>query len=471
MQNKEIVSPTNPPIMDLTGKIKTDDKGREYIDNPNMPNGREYLLDTNVTAFDIYKRASETQSASDEWLSGSPVQFNAPEGYNTKMNFKTLKDPELREDFFAEQQSLLGLIGKGAVRGVSALTAGSLESLGYLINPNTYRALFGEEIVGDFENQVSKIFRELKESINDLTDPVYRTMQSKSDSLLEAMFDATFWAGNAESIATTLSLMIPGIAAAKGFSIVGKGLGKLGMKLGATAAGAARTARITANVGAGLTSRIMESGMEDKESFDNFIENHRYDDKYINDEVQLRLDAGKAASITMQANMPLFLIDAFQFDSILSGFASFKNANSRLKRIANSLSDYGMNAVSEGLEEGTQYVIQKEAEFSALSDPELKKMLGESFSERWDKYTDDIEFKTSILLGAAGGGLFRAAGPTLNKIYTKALDRLNKYRTAKEIATVQKNPDAFKILSQHEFEEQLGKHVKADSLDQLIQYA
>lgn len=469
MQNKEIVSPTNPPIMDLTGKIKTDDKGREYIDNPNMPNGREYLLDTNVTAFDIYKRASETQSASDEWLSGSPVQFNAPEGYNTKMNFKTLKDPELREDFFAEQQSLLGLIGKGAVRGVSALTAGSLESLGYLINPNTYRALFGEEIVGDFENQVSKIFRELKESINDLTDPVYRTMQSKSDSLWEAMFDATFWAGNAESIATTLSLVFPGIAAAKGFSIVGKGLGKLGMKLGATAAGAARTARITANVGAGLTSRIMESGMEAKESFDNFIENHRYDDKYINDEVQLRLDAGKAASITMQANMPLFLIDAFQFDSILSGFASFKNANSRLKRIANSLSDYGMNAVSEGLEEGTQHVIQKEAEFSALSDPELKKMLGESFSERWDKYTDDIEFKTSILLGAAGGGLFRAAGPTLNKIYTKALDRLNKYRTAKEIATVQKNPDAFKILSQHEFEEQLGKHVKADSLDQLIQ--
>lgn len=469
MQNKEIVSPTNPPIMDLTGKIKTDDKGREYIDNPNMPNGREYLLDTNVTAFDIYKRASETQSASDEWLSGSLVQFNAPEGYNTKMNFKTLKDPELREDFFAEQQSLLGLIGKGAVRGVSALTAGSLESLGYLINPNTYRALFGEEIVGDFENQVSKIFRELKESINDLTDPVYRTMQSKSDSLWEAMFDATFWAGNAESIATTLSLMIPGIAAAKGFSTVGKGLGKLGMRLGATAKGAANTARITANVGAGLTSRIMESGMEAKESFDNFIENHRYDDKYINDEVQLRLDAGKAASITMQANMPLFLIDAFQFDSILSGFASFKNANSRLKRIANSLSDYGMNTVSEGLEEGTQYVIQKEAEFSALSDPELKKMLGESFSERWDKYTDDIEFKTSILLGAAGGGLFRAAGPTLNKIYTKALDRLNKYRTAKEIATVQKNPEAFKILSQHEFEEQLGKHVKADSLDQLIQ--
>jgi hypothetical protein len=456
-------------LPNLTGKIKTDENGREYIDNPNSPNGREYVYSSGVTNWDIYRKAAQENQTPQSWLQGSPIQYNVADGYDTNMSYESLINPELREDYFAKQQSLLGLIGKGAVRGVSAITAGTLESLGYLVNPNTYRALFGEEIVGDFENQFSKTFRELKESMNDLTDPIYRTMQSKSDSLWEAMFDATFWAGNAESIATTLSLMIPGVAAAKGFSVVGKGLGKLGMKLGATAKGAANTARITANIGAGLTSRIMESGMEAKEAYDSFIEAHKLDDKYVNDEAQLRLDAGKAASITMQANMPLFLIDAFQFDSILSGFASFKNANSRLKRIANSLSDYGMNAVSEGLEEGTQYVIQKEAEFSALSDPELKKMLGESFSERWDKYTDDIEFKTSILLGAAGGGLFRAAGPTLNKIYTKALDRLNKYRTAKEIATVQKNPDAFKILSQHEFEEQLGKHVKADSLDQLIQ--
>lgn len=456
-------------IPDLTNSIKVDKTGKRYIDDPNSPSGRTYLYDSPISNYDIMKKAAEENILPKEWLQNSPIHYNVADGYDTNMDYESLINPELREDYFAKQQSLLGLIGKGVVRGISAITAGTLESLGYLGNPNTYRALFGEEIVGDFENQFSKIFRELKESMNDLTDPIYRTMQSKSDSLWEAMFDATFWAGNAESIATTLSLMIPGIAVAKGFSIVGKGLGKLGMKLGATASGAARTARITANVGAGLTSRIMESSMEAKEAYDSFIEAHKLDDKYVNDEAQLRLDAGKAASITMQANMPLFLIDAFQFDSILSGFASFKNANSRLKRIANSLSDYGMNAVSEGLEEGTQYIIQKEAEFSALSDPELKKMLGESFSERWDKYTDDIEFKTSILLGAAGGGLFRAAGPTLNKIYIKALDRLNRYRTAKEIATVQKNPDAFKILSQHEFEEQLGKHVKADSLDQLIQ--
>ena len=53
MHNQEIGSPSNPPIMDITGNIITDDMGREYIDIPNMPNGREYLLDTNVTALDI----------------------------------------------------------------------------------------------------------------------------------------------------------------------------------------------------------------------------------------------------------------------------------------------------------------------------------------------------------------------------------------------------------------------------------
>lgn len=30
-------------LPNLTGKIKTDENGREYIDNPNSPNGREYV--------------------------------------------------------------------------------------------------------------------------------------------------------------------------------------------------------------------------------------------------------------------------------------------------------------------------------------------------------------------------------------------------------------------------------------------
>lgn len=98
-------SQTKSELPDLTGKIKKDKNGREYIDNPDMPNGREYLLNTNITAFDIYKRAAETQSASDEWLSGSSVQFHAPEGYNTKMNLTTLKNPKLREDYFAKQKA------------------------------------------------------------------------------------------------------------------------------------------------------------------------------------------------------------------------------------------------------------------------------------------------------------------------------------------------------------------------------
>jgi hypothetical protein len=446
----------NEELPDLTGKIKVDEHGRRYLDNPNSPNGREYVSSSGVTNMDIYRKAARENSTPDSWLNGSPIQYYVPEGYDTNMSYDTLLNPELREDYFAKQQSLLGLAGKSLVRGVSAITAGTLESLGYLVNPNTYKALFGGE-VDEFENQWSKTFRELKESMNDLTDPIYRTMQSKSDSLWSAMFDATFWAGNAESIATTLSLMIPGMAIAKGFG----GVGKL---LGATA----KTAAKMASVGGAFGSRIMESGMEAKEAFDSFIEQHKLDDEYVNDEAKLRIDAGKAASMTMQANMPLFLIDAFQFDSILHGFTSFKDAATRAKRLANVASKYGWNALSEGTEEGIQYVIQKEAEYNAIQDPEVKKLLGETFSERWDKYTDDIEFKTSILLGAAGGGLFSAAGPIINRVYDKALNRLNSYNAAKEIAALKNDKNAFDQITDIEFEDQVAKHYKADTLDTLI---
>lgn len=453
-QNRENLIDNEIP--DITDSIKVDKEGRRYIDDPNTPNGRTYLYDSPVTNYDIMKKAAEEDILPESWLSNSPISYQVADGYDTNMSYDTLLNPELREDYFAKQQSLLGLAGKSLVRGVSAITAGTLESLGYLVNPNTYKALFGGE-VDEFENQWSKTFRELKESMNDLTDPIYRTMQSKSDSLWSAMFDATFWAGNAESIATTLSLMIPGMAIAKGFG----GVGKL---LGATA----KTAAKMASVGGAFGSRIMESGMEAKEAFDSFIEQHKLDDEYVNDEAKLRIDAGKAASMTMQANMPLFLIDAFQFDSILHGFTSFKDAATRAKRLANVASKYGWNALSEGTEEGIQYVIQKEAEYNAIQDPEVKKLLGETFSERWDKYTDDIEFKTSILLGAAGGGLFSAAGPIINRVYDKALNRLNSYNAAKEIAALKNDKNAFDQITDIEFEDQVAKHYKADTLDTLI---
>lgn len=454
IQNRENLIDNEIP--DITDSIKVDKEGRRYIDDPNTPNGRTYLYDSPVTNYDIMKKAAEEDILPESWLSNSPISYQVADGYDTNMSYDTLLNPELREDYFAKQQSLLGLAGKSLVRGVSAITAGTLESLGYLVNPNTYKALFGGE-VDEFENQWSKTFRELKESMNDLTDPIYRTMQSKSDSLWSAMFDATFWAGNAESIATTLSLMIPGMAIAKGFGGVGKLLGTT-----------AKTAAKMASIGGAFGSRIMESGMEAKEAFDSFIEQHKLDDEYVNDEAKLRIDAGKAASMTMQANMPLFLIDAFQFDSILHGFTSFKDAATRAKRLANVASKYGWNALSEGTEEGIQYVIQKEAEYNAIQDPEVKKLLGETFSERWDKYADDIEFKTSILLGAAGGGLFSAAGPIINRVYDKALNRLNSYNAAKEIAALKNDKNAFDQITNIEFEDQVAKHYKADTLDTLI---
>ena len=75
----------NEELPNLTDKIKVDEQGREYLDNPNMPNGKEYLSSSSITNMDIYRRAARENSTPDSWLNGSPIQYYVPEGYDTNM--------------------------------------------------------------------------------------------------------------------------------------------------------------------------------------------------------------------------------------------------------------------------------------------------------------------------------------------------------------------------------------------------
>lgn len=431
--------------------VQTDDIGKYIIDENGQ---KDYLLDTPLFNYDDILRRYRDEF---KYL---PERTNIPlisggVDYTTPMSYDTANNPLTQEDFLAQNQSGWGLLGKSLLKGVAAVTAGTLESIGYFFAPDNYGAVAGQ--AGEqFESEFSRIFRELKEKIGEAGGPIYRTIRSQDDSLWYAMGDPTFWAGNAESIATTLSLMVPGIGFAKGIGVVGKL-----MKLGA---GTRRIAQATLG---GLASRFMESGMEANERFNSFIQEHSNDDYYVNNVDQLRLDAGKAAASTMQANMALFVLDALQLDSVIEGFTTFKNATTRLKRAANIASKASVNILGEAVEEGSQYIFQKESEFAVLN-PEAQKLMGETFSERWDKYTDDIEFKTSMLLGAVGGGFFNAFGPITNKIYNKVLERKNKFEAAKEIAAIQNDKQTFDNLSDIQFEEQVSRHYKAGTLDDLI---
>ena len=104
-QNRENLIDNEIP--DITDSIKVDKEGRRYIDDPNTPNGRTYLYDSPVTNYDIMKKAAEEDILPESWLSNSPISYQVADGYDTNMSYDTLLNPELREDYFAKQQSLL----------------------------------------------------------------------------------------------------------------------------------------------------------------------------------------------------------------------------------------------------------------------------------------------------------------------------------------------------------------------------
>lgn len=91
-------------LPDLTGKIKVDKQGREYIIDPNEPNKRIYL-ESGPSNMDIYRKAARENSTPDSWLNGSPISYQDKSGSAKQMPYETLIDPQKREKFLAKEQA------------------------------------------------------------------------------------------------------------------------------------------------------------------------------------------------------------------------------------------------------------------------------------------------------------------------------------------------------------------------------
>lgn len=102
-QNTSLGEQTEPPILSLED-VKTDEYGREYIDDPNSPNGRVYRK-KGPDSWEIMKKAAEENILPKEWLQNSPIHYKAADGYSTNMDYETLSDPQKREKFLAKEQA------------------------------------------------------------------------------------------------------------------------------------------------------------------------------------------------------------------------------------------------------------------------------------------------------------------------------------------------------------------------------
>jgi hypothetical protein len=325
----------------------------------------------------------------------------------------------------AQTQSGWELFGKAAARSAAEIGFGTLEGLSYLLDweqAADYAA--GDE--QEFTNWFADLMKQGKEAVREAT-PIYQTESAQEGF---APFDSTWWASNADSIVSTVSMMVPAYGAVKGLSLAGKGIRAL---MGASkAAKAAKTVKkgseliqdinkvlgsnklqnVLSGVSQATVSRYMENTMEAAETYQSTFQ------ELINQgmsEEDAKAKAGEAARTSWGANWVNLAFDVAQYMTLTKGpsIANFANKELRKGLLAKA-GDYLGGMAQEAAEEGIQFVVAEEAKRSAVGNKPFLDLKG--FGARMSDYLSDPEMQSAMFLGAFGGGLFQAVGSGANKI-------------------------------------------------------
>ena len=325
----------------------------------------------------------------------------------------------------AQTQSGWELFGKAAARSAAEIGFGTLEGFSYLLDweqAADYAA--GDE--QEFSNWFADLMKQGKEAVREAT-PIYQTESAQEGF---APFDSTWWASNADSIVSTISMMVPAYGAVKGLSLAGKGVRAL---MGASkAAKAAKTVKkgseliqdinkvlgsnklqnVLSGVSQATVSRYMENTMEAAETYQSTLQ--ELVGQGMSEE-DAKTKAGEAARTSWGANWVNLAFDVAQYMTLTKGpsIANFANKELRKGLLAKA-GDYLGGMAQEAAEEGIQFVVAEEAKRSAVGNKPFLDLKG--FGARMSDYLSDPEMQSAMFLGAFGGGLFQAVGSGANKI-------------------------------------------------------
>jgi len=361
-----------------------------------------------------------------------------------------------QEEVRAQNQGFLGETGRGAVKFTNEVVLGTASAVGRLLDFPSYVEMWDSENK-DYTNLFSAAVDAVKEDINEKYGKVYVASENKGFS----PFSWESWMDNAGNLGTTLSLMLPSMGLVKGLSAAAKGVGavsalraaavmgeatsggagaaELGMfanaakKIGQFATSSGGKATLKGITGASF-SRYVEGGMEaegaQEEYRNSMIEYYDQNGNPIykvKDKVtgarftaeEVEVAAGKVAASTFKNNAWLAAIDLFQYRTAFKGMdmarrnaeaiASSTVKKNIFKQAGKFVAEQG---ISEGAEEGFQYIAKEEAKYDQLL---ANKLVDEStFTDRLLQYVDEDEFKTSVLHGAVGGILFGGGMEAMN---------------------------------------------------------
>lgn len=326
----------------------------------------------------------------------------------------------------------------------------------------------------DYQSEISSELESLKESINERL-AIYRENPNAAFDI----GDFAWWASNAPSIASSLTLMVPSAGLAKGVSLLGKGIkfnklaNKMANAINMTQKSRAITGRIAEATAIGVSSRYLENyqearqtyndiedysktqlaNMNDKQREEFYNNNPKYKD--MSDEEVAKDIAKNSADITFAEDWANVLFDIWQvyslknlwknalsgnttssrlrnlntaFNSNIDDAAAITNAlsNKTTKQaITSTLKDVGNDILhgvraewTEGVEEAINYIASQDGLYNG------KKVFDKDIPQQTIKdYLQDPMLWEQAFWGALGGVTFSSVMNKAGEFINKRLDK------------------------------------------------
>lgn len=326
----------------------------------------------------------------------------------------------------------------------------------------------------DYQSEISSELESLKESINERL-AIYRENPNAAFDI----GDFAWWASNAPSIASSLTLMVPSTGLAKGVSLLGKGIkfnklaNKIANAINMTQKSRAITGRIAEATAIGVPSRYLENyqearqtyndiedysktqlaNMNDKQREEFYNNNPKYRD--MSDEEVAKDIAKNSADVTFAEDWANVLFDVWQvyslknlwknalsgnttssrlrnlntaFNSNIDDAAAITNAlsNKTTKQaITSTLKDVGDDILhgvraewTEGVEEAINYIASQDGLYNG------KKVFDKDIPQQTIKdYLQDPMLWEQAFWGALGGVTFSSVMNKAGEFINKRLDK------------------------------------------------
>lgn len=316
-------------------------------------------------------------------------------------------------------QQLLNMAGQ-AIAG--EIVGGTIEGFGYLGEiPKAIDYMSGSE--REFGNFLTDLGQDIREGSQEYM-PIYQRTDSD-------WHDSGWWAQNGVSVASSLSMLVPSMAATKALGMLGKGLSKGAGMLHNSLDVAAKLGKYGTWAAEGLSSAVVSRHMENameasgvfREKKEELLNTFNPKTGKLFTEQEAGDAAGEGASSTYNANWAMLLQDIPQYLALgkvfnprtmqmeKAGALLAGKAESKLGKLGAGLAGFA----SEGAEESYQYYMSERGKL--LSDRKAGLITPEEYDKKLGDKIGDKEMLTSAFWGGLGGTVFSAVGGATNNLF------------------------------------------------------